>query len=194
MCGTALPAPALTAVDVRCHKGGRRGGGGEPRASPDSANGGRRASGVPRLGQERSQARRAEPRLHAWLPALLPTCEPERTPSPGRARSYTTQAIVHGVYTAGGRKTSSPPSPRGSGHVVLRARQAAESSQGPRRALRAAGLHIPIPPVTPPRRCGRSLSHGYMPGCGPQTGGVQQLPPTRRSTERDLGPRTRFVQ
>ena len=166
----------------------------------------RRASGVPRLGQvsEASHgyppsrpcegAGRAEPRLHAWLPALLPTCEPERTPLPGRARSYTTQAIVHGEYTAGGRKTSIPPSPRGSGHVVVRARQAAESSQGPRRALRAAGLHIPIPPVTPPRRCGRPLSHGYMPGCGPQTGGVQELPPTRRSTERDLGPRTRFVQ
>ena len=43
-----------------------------------------------------------DPRLHAWLPALLPTYASERAPPPDRARSYTTQALVHGVRRPGG--------------------------------------------------------------------------------------------
>ena len=54
---------------------------------------------------------------------------------------------------------SNPPPPRDSDHVELRAGQAAEVCQGPRRALCAAGLHTPIPPVASHPKVRRSR-HG----------------------------------
>ena len=135
----------------------------------------------------------AEPRLYAWLPALLPTYASERAPPPGRARYFTTQALVHGEYTAGGGKASNPPPPRDSDHVVLRAWQAAEVRQGPRRALCAAGLHISIPPVASPRRCGRPR-HGLPDPRLRPPNWRRYISTLAALIELDLGPCACFVQ
>ena len=135
----------------------------------------------------------AEPRLYAWLPALLPTYASERAPLPGRARYYTTQALVQGVYTAGGGKGEQSTAASWNRHVVLRARQAAEVRQGPQRALSAAGLHISMPPVASPRRCGRSRYGLPDPRLRPPNW-RRYISSLAALIELDLGPCACFVQ
>ena len=75
----------------------------------------------------------------------------------------------------------------------MRAWQAAEVRQGPRRALCAAGLHISTPPVASPRRCGRPR-HGLPdPRLRPPNWG-RYISTLAALIELDLGPCACFVQ
>ena len=75
----------------------------------------------------------------------------------------------------------------------MRARQAAEVRQGPRRALCAAGLHISTPPVASPRRCGRPR-HGLPDPRLRPPNWRRYISTLAALIELDLGPCACFVQ